>query len=1093
VFLRFFTILFFAWGCGHAGAESTPGSREQARNYVSQASPIVRALTQLYSEEIFGSTPEEVKERTAKVEENLLAYFENYWANGGQEVRDTTHYDPLTDFRNQLRQYILKHSVAEMEKMKFLEAEAAARNQSVRPPQIFARVPRMGADENEPPRLVETQGSMNLQADYEKKILEEALKLEGQPNPLKVHAVPVPFNKDFRAWTEATLKSIMVRKMETTLRARALEQKLQPSLTFYLLDEKEFFSEKAKRIPIAGTELDALIPSVENVGRAWGDFARFTRKGEVPPKRYVLQTHDADRPKHAQLSFEQIAFGSERGTRSLGTQVFSQPENALSLLQLHAEIQASNKSLRTLKEVMENESLKHFPLRTLDEASKKSQVLATDELGLSRELKAYLGAASHDPEKWAARYERLRKLGPLLPVLTTAVATVHTVADISLSLKNAATALGNKVAGIVELGRLVAYNMLRPSQGNPDTGGSDGGDGGNGAGRSRGQGRSSLKTTTLLVGIALAAWGGYHFATHPESRQWIADYTPNPWSYFEGDPHEREREFAREMERLRESARNIPPAPLPDTWKEPEPPSELWKNVKEKWPYLAGGALAAGTLYGVYKKLKTLYQPKGGPPEFEYESADAYRPRYLEFSPGTDLIEHDFILKDVPSARVGEEPEGAKLKSNYFQEKNAGEVIPLALPRGQKLLALQVFSHDGELLTPGVQYDILYVPDRNGYFLRFKTRNLALRYTAIVEPRPTAGQFHVEDPGKVELGHGEVLTTLEKEYFKLGFDKLARPLAERAKKSDPVTTGELSRILNEINTYPYDSEASLSNMPLHELEPYTVFRRRGCLAGICNVGAGFGAASLNKILKERGSDLVAEVRPMAVMNSDGKSKGVGHAQVYLYRGDQLVDVVDFTPFNNEGQGMPEAWGRFWDWLFPRKFATPEKKLPTQFLTREELYRNWAYQHRDKLKILKTDLEHIKKVTSRGAVVNAQDPMVQLYQLVNLAIELMEAKPDVESLRKRLIDKKIPVTQEMEVHELLTLILAKIEEKAGLVEKFAVTNRGKKLTPGNAHYQAIKIGNETIEPMRAIAAGFGETASTLTKSLDACRATFSKAE
>ncbi len=681
------------------------------------------------------------------------------------------------------------------------------------------------------------------------------------------------------------------------------------------------------------------------------------------------------------------------------------PEAALMLFAAYEYLNHGQEQLSDLWRMTSKRSLMDYPLRALDHLNARKNL--DHELSVSEAQAAFLRTATDEPVLWANRYRTMKKLGPLLPLFNLTLATTRSIQDVLQTIST----ITQQVWSFSE--KLTAKNRVIP----PSTAGISS----EGPAPSSGVGPSLVR-----IGLGLAIAGASWFTRQSVSK--LATSLPNS---FDG--------VVRNLLKGVEKSSQVLPYVLTAAF--------------------AGTAALVAARLGM-KKLKNFRRQ----PVLKYEANASQTPRYLEVPSLSDLLEHPFeIVRLDDKPRDPNKPKITLLAPMAPLQKR---IYPLCRPLGHKLLHLEVTRADGEVFK---DYDVIYVANRDAFFVRTRKDSPPLLYQATVEPLP---EHPVATTGETILGSPEALIKLAETWRDFGFYRLASEAIERASDRRQVTAQELVTLMAKHNTYPFGEESSLDSLPRDDIEPYEIFQKNGCADVVCNGGNGFGMASSNQMFKDSGSSLRAEARTVMPLQHNGTAMDSAHARTYYYTNkDELVDIVDFTPVRRHPTFS--FWETFLSYWFPKKLPPPE--IPkTNFLTRQESFDRWARANSNQIAPLQVDQALLRRLTDNKRGLDPNDPLLQLYNQVRSLIDTMSPEGARTSTREN-ADK----------FAILSGILDSIANHVARVEKLFEKRTADSLPASLAHYKNRKVGTNTVNPALELARSIAEVSRQLEDSLNAC--------
>lgn len=964
--------------------------------------PALRALVALYSREIFGASEGRELEAWA-TEENVALPFELEKRLRAKMagLLESIQYDPLAEFRSRLRAFIRNNGVHQMARLSYKEAARYARNQLQAPVLQFERAID-GLDPEAGEKRVESLRSIESRGAHEKSVQNLALRMEGDLDPLHQEFVAVRKNGKFPLWVKKNAEEILNTAMKKELVALLAMKSLRPDLEFDLVDPEKKDDEDGRNTTIDATELGKLIPA----GRLDPDnnlFSYFTRPSNTSGKVYFLGVRSNS--FHVYFSRHHRLLHYEEFV----TLAFSDSERLIELLEIGKQVVHMRSSLNRLEILIGQEIFHEHPQKMLDKATEMGQTPTTlTSIGVGLQEITCLSAALRKPALWTKRFANLTWLGRLAYPIPAAVILTKWFLDAPANL----VALFRK-KGLSFRDKLHAWNNRNyvPKPAQPEKSASGSGSSGEFAQQNHQGGIWDFVLAMLVVfgivaGVLAVLIGAFLLVVYP--------------------------------------------------------PVGVLKELF--WPSLFLGVAVVGVSFAV-SKFRTLIAANSDLRTFRYESPDDYRPKFLEVPGVSDLNEHPYEIRRFPLEVVIAGKPTATIRALKDQLPKFGTIVPIPRPLGHPLLAIAVHDSQGNLLSQGRQYDVLYVQERDSYFIR--TRIARIRYVAMVEAKPSPA---LPVPGSFELSPAKRLEILARQYDQLGFYRLASSFFARAASGAAITTGEFGHLFASQNTYPLGDFTTLEDLP-DALIGYQVFESSGGINGACTVANGAGAASA-RIIADDG--VTAEVREVAPLNSNGETDFDAHCRTYFFKSGALVDWVDFSPFTlalalSEGKHrMPVSSER----------AIPLPQAFREYLTPDEQFERWAARYKYLLEPLVSDWEYIKTALSRGAGPDPRDPMARLYLLYARVKELMDSKSDVEDARVQLAKMGEVDTRSLSRGELLGLALKLIEQNAVSVEAFSARHHGRKTARALVHYEAVRVGRDWAEPMKDIASSFRDVAAKL---------------
>ncbi len=1018
-------------------------------------------LFEIYQSEFFRpwSNKEERKRLEAFLTEQAIA-----WRASGSDAAELG-FNPLERLSADIRRFVREQSVDLDKPMGFHRAEALARS---------------------------TVSTRLLRSERDKQIRKLALQLEDEVDPLARQQLAVPLTDRFGPWIKETMGEIAEESMRHHLRLRRAAAQVDPDLKFMLVPAAADLNSLEGGIEISPDELLRLAPV-------------YSREEKFPiglAMRFRDPARDGDFrlvASHPRLQPQMVSHFNVAADETLAAlmrlHTFTDPEKAKALFAIRTQADHASGLLSGTFSAWGRGSSPAEVLKHL-EAKKFSYESMISYFGdRERVHDLVLAQVLHEPQKWQKRYEFLKRYGALgssalkglkaaassgMAVVHYSHALVDEMRNWPADLKSFAHSIKNNVdVQAIKFGDVRANNsgylanFFRRLFGRVPAGVAA-----QPAVQSRGERVQSpngmvegAKRVARDVAMAVAGAGvlsGVAIGAHE-----LGLLDDISWDFFKGAVEEsfRTRSLASDMgDRLVE-------------------PSKGFLASAMKWPAFAGVALVAAATPALLKKMgksaRAQVEESDRPVDalFTYRPAEGGQmPAGLEIPMRTDLTFGDSEVRTIPTEAADENV--GLVHSRRPVVSLADGMVPIARPLGQALIGLRVTDANHRSLKQGSDFEVVYRPERDAYFIRLLNPEIgSVHYRAEVEETPS-GSHRLDVRGTLALDDVDAQKALKEAIESSGFDRLGRQMGQRMTRGALATTGDLEALLSQSNSYPLMKGESLPDLPTDDVGKYEKFQVGGCLNGNCTVSNGFGASALNALLQAQDPELRAEVRTTLPLHQDGRALE-GHVRTYVYRGDQLVDVLDFTSSNIR-------YGDIFRHIMRRitgRLPKPQEKASAPPADKNAVFFNWARtEGKSLLKALADDRKFLEDQLKRHRVSDQSDPSKRLYALHNLMEAVLDPHQKIEEVVER-VGRHVSLPDgETDRYALFDAISAAIEREGKQIDKLYVENPGRNdFGTRRRHFNRVSLDPvEKVAPMQDVARAMASTNGQLSRGVKRCR-------
>jgi hypothetical protein len=875
----------------------------------SVSDPLVGFLMRLYSRKLADD-----EAPTILYEESLSKI------DGYDPARLGLRFLPLYYFRERLRQYLLATSKKVHRRYTFLEAVQMARSKQL-------------------PLQLSAESQLIEQSLREKEFLLQALRIEGNGNPLQSTLVNSPIDLGFEKW----LKGVRL-EMEV----RVTKNKLLLFQNLARLDSTRMF------------ELRASHPNVvREIHRA--DLLNLTvgKDGELYSPLIL------GRP----VGLAEVATGGTDWSEWSESQVVPEAvlvkcilENPDDALRLLAGIQEVNRSVRDLDAINALISERNLIRQPLEMQRKLAELRTAMELPALTPIEAqWLRVALADRVTWTSRYRLWKKFSIVLPLL-------NLLLDGKAGLRDLAVAMKSKTGGLVrsafktlvtEMALAIGYKKNKLADVSID--------------RSPEPSLVTQYTLTIvaaaLVAVPAAIAIQYLIVSFPEQSKPIVNY------------------IGRTLDSTLDAGAKL-------RYSLPAPPTVSARTVAAGLAVsIAVPALcyALTRIYALVKsgKLPVSVGKSSTSQIFQYDARGTPLPYFLETPNVRDL--NDYTVQKAYIAPGLGEPGLPRLRSTVAIAPYQGKLLPLSKSMGQAIHGISIKNSAGTELTAKIDYDILCIPSRDAFYVRFKEPQATVVYELALSPYLKGADYPTD--GATVLATETAIQDLVAIWRDLGFGLLASDLEEHLKNHPQLTVGHLSELLKKRNTYPLEGRILLESLSEDSVWAYQPFARKGCLNGNCGVGNGFGTASSNTLLVGAESPIRAEVRVCYVVEQDGIIREGRHVRSFFYSGDQLLEVADFTPEGLLPEGVDQTE---LDQAFDQAMSRMSHYAPSvEAQTEDELVLGWAEGRSESLSRLGFEVDILRRISSQQSQVDPDQLLNQTFSAAKALIRLIES-PELEA-------------------------------------------------------------------------------------------------